>query len=176
MNELDHDYKDALEEAKWNYSTHGLSAANRAYDYGILVVKNAFLVSGGGLFFIPAMVGMSAEVDLSRAFIAGLFFGMGVLLALITNYVIHINWSLNEAAWDEVYSIERIQIRIAYERELSTDKEDLAHAKTSHERLNWWISFTFWIPHILAILFIIFLIAAAYYLYLSFGVIQPDGA
>ncbi|GAB4383566.1 hypothetical protein [Albidovulum sp.] len=175
MSDTDTRFNEALEEAKWRYSTHGLSASSRAYDYGILVVKNAFLVSGGGLFFIPAMVGLSADVDLSRALFAGVFFGLGVLLALLGNYAIHINWTLHDAAWDRIHEIERIQIRQAYKRAFPTDDADLAAAKASHAKVSWWITFTFWIPHVLAIAFVISLIAAAYFLYLSFGVLQSGG-
>jgi hypothetical protein len=175
VSDTDDHFKAALDEAKWRYSTHGLSASSRAYEYGILVVKNAFLVSGGGLFFIPAMVGLSASVDLSKAFIAGVLFGLGVLLALLGNYVIHINWTLHGAIWEKFFEIERIQIRKAYKVAFSTDEADLVSAKASHARLGWWITITFWIPHVLAAAYVASLIAAAYFLYLSFGVLQLGG-
>ncbi len=175
MSDIDNKFKDALDEAKWRYSTHGLSASGRAYDYGILVVKNAFLVSGGGLFFVPTMVGLSASVDLSNAFVAGVLFGAGVLLALLGNYVIHINWTLHEVAWDSIYEIERIQIRQAYQRPYPSDEADLVSANATHARVGWWINVTFWIPHVLAVAFLGCLIVAAYFLYLSFGVVWSGG-
>jgi len=164
-------YKTALEEAKWRYSTHGLTCGTRAYEYGTLVVKNAFLVAGGGLLFIPTMVGLSASVNLRDAVVAGLCFGVAVLLSLLANYIIHLNWLLHEGAWDKTYKIERLYIREAFGLSFENDRNSLREAQKSLSRYGRGIAVTFWIPHIPALLYIIFLCVAVHFLYLSFGVV-----
>ncbi|WP_108815835.1 hypothetical protein [Loktanella sp. Alg231-35] len=167
-------FKTAMDDARWRYTTHGLSASTRAYEYGLLVAKNAFLVAGGGLFFIPAMVGLSADVEIAAAYDAGLFFAGAVLLALVGNYLIHINWMLHELAWDQIYEIERINIRSSHKREFLDDPSDLLKLKASNTRVNKWMGWTFWLPHLIVLLFLICLIAGATNLYSAFNII-PSG-
>ncbi|MDN5788140.1 hypothetical protein [Pseudorhodobacter sp.] len=164
----------ALEIAKWRYSTHGLSAGQHAYDYGVLVVKNAFLVSGGGLFFVPTMVAMSPQINLGYAFVAGTLFGAGVILALLANYFIHINWLLNEAVWDDIYNIEKIDIRAAYNVGFSNDGGEREKSVLSHKKKCRWINLTFWVPHALAIIFVVVLVCASFNLYEAFGLVLSE--
>lgn len=164
-------FKDALENAKWRFTTNGIKAGERAYEYGILVVKNAFLISGGGLFFIPTMVGLSAKVDLSYALISGICFAASILMAMLGNYIIHINWSLHADVWDDIYEIERVDIRKAYQCSYATDESDRALAKDRMDGKNKWINRTFWLPHFLALLFLVSLFIACYNLFSAFGVV-----
>ncbi|WP_162894044.1 hypothetical protein [Phaeobacter sp. LSS9] len=164
-------YKAALQEAKWRYTTHGLDASQRAYEYGNLVVKNAFWVAGGGVFFIPTMVGLSKTVDLEFAFYSGLLFGAAVLLALLANYIIHINWSLHESAWEKFYDIERIDIRLAFRVSHQRDAKDRETAEKAHANTNRWINRTFWAPHVLAFLYLVVLFGGVFFLYKSFGIV-----
>jgi len=166
----DEDYKAALESARWRYSTHGLNASTRAYEYGLLVVKNAFLVAGGGLFFIPAMVGLSAELQLSYAFYAGMWFAAAVLLALLANYIIHLNWLFIEAAWEHVYEIEKIDVRSAYGRAFRNDVAERARLHDENVKTGKRIAKTFWAPHIIAALFLICIVVAAVNLYWAFNI------
>lgn len=171
MSELDQNFRDSLEHAKWRYTTQGLKASDRAYEYGILVVKNAFLVSGGGLFFVPTMVGLSAKVEISHAFISGMFFAMSVLLALIANYLIHLNWMMVESSWNSIYEIEKIHIRKAYERSYKSDAEKLEELEKTLAITNRRTNYLFWMPHISVAVFVVLLLVACYYLYLAFGVV-----
>lgn len=170
------EFETALAEAKWRYENHGLSASSRAYEYGLLVVKNSFMVAGGGLFFIPAMVGLSADVNLTFAFASGFWFALGVLLALIGNYVIHINWMLHEKVWSQIYQIERIQIRDAFDRGFLDDADDMAKLEASSKRAGFWIDVTFWLPHALVAIYLFALIMAALNLYWAFGIFSEATA
>jgi hypothetical protein len=69
------------------------SYSARAYEYGVLSVKQLTLISGGGLLAIPAIAAMAP--DLSRAVAAniGLCFVCALLLSMICTYLIHLNWS-----------------------------------------------------------------------------------
>jgi hypothetical protein len=153
-----------------------LNASTRAYEYGLLVVKNAFLVSGGGLFFIPAMVGLSADIEVDLAFSAGLWFALAVFLALLANYIIHINWSLNEQAWGQIYEIELIDIRQAFNRSFQGDAEDKKRAVLENKATGKWIQRTFWLPHIIAFIFLLCLGVAALNLYWAFNIFPSTTA
>lgn len=162
------DFSKSLAQSKWRYETQGLRASDRAYEYGVLVVKNAMLVSGGGLFFIPTMVGLSAAISLDWAFLSGMLFGLCVLLTLVANYFIHWNWMLLERSWDDIYGIEQIEIRASFGREFTTDKDELAKLKKSLTEREKWISGLFYGPHVIAVLFVIMFGIAAYCLYEAF--------
>lgn len=158
----------ALKEAKWRFETHGLRASDRSYEYGVLVVKNALVVSGGGLFFLPAMVGLAAEINIEYAVHSGLFFGICVLLTLVANYLIHLNWMMLEQSLEHIYEIERILIRKSHSVAYATDENSLLKAQNSLDRTSWWVPVLFYIPHLLAALFVISFAAAAFNLYNAF--------
>jgi hypothetical protein len=175
MEDDEKNYSTDMENAKWRFTTHGLSAAEKSYQYGILVLKNAFLVAGGGLFFIPTMAGLSAELDLEYAFIAGIFFGIAVLIALIANYAIHLNWMKLERLWEVIYEMEKIDIRAAYQRPFRNDTDDRAELEQEQSTGSKWVTYTFWIPHISIVLYLGSIIFGAANLYWAFGISFSEG-
>jgi hypothetical protein len=164
-------YKASLATSKWRFETQGLKASDRSYEYGLLVVKNAMLVSGGGLFFIPTIVGLSSELDIewSWAFSSGMLFGACVLMTLIASYMIHVNWLLNGAAWEDIYEIEKIGIRKAFGTAFEHDESELVRLKSQKAKRDIWINRFFYSPHLIAFLFVLLFGAAAWCLYEAFS-------
>ncbi|WP_224823376.1 hypothetical protein [Cognatishimia sp. MH4019] len=162
-------YKEGLAEIRWKYETFGKNTSERAYEYGTLVIKNAFLVSGGGLFFIPAMLGMSSELNVEYAFLSGIFFFGSVVLALVSNFLIYINFSLLERSGEAVFDLEKIYLRRNLSREFETDKADEAELIRKYNSSDAWIFLSYWLPIIFAFLFLASLFFGAYFLYLAFG-------
>jgi len=162
----------ALEDARWKYTTHGLTSGQRGYEYGTLVIKNAFLVAGGGLLFVPTMVGISDKIDLSLAAIAGGLFDFAVMLSLVSNYLIHVNWMRLEEAWEAVYEIEKTQTRQAFGRGFENDAIELEECKKTLKRSGIWVKWTFWTPHILGLIYLFALCLATYFLYRSLDLVM----
>lgn len=165
---LNEAYKASLETSKWRFETQGLRASDRAYEYGVLVVKNAMLVSGGGLFFIPTMVGLSAEISIHWAFTSGMLFGACVLLTLVANYLIHWNWLLLEQSWEQIFEIEKISARKVFERPYPSDEEELSRLEYKLKKTGRNITRLFYGPHILAAVFVLLFGYAAFCLYQAF--------
>lgn len=170
MSEEEKSFSAAMEVSKWRFEVNGLKASERAYEYGLLVVKNALLVSGGGLFFVPTMTTLSEKVEINYAIYSGVCFAACVLITLLANYFIHINWLLHEQAWEKIFEIEKRSIRLAFECNLQNDAVDQPIDERKLKRTGCWINLTFWIPHILSVLFLIGMSFGAYYLYLAFGI------
>ncbi|MGJ8625473.1 MAG: hypothetical protein ACSHXB_00825 [Sulfitobacter sp.] len=161
-------FEASLKESKWRFETQGLRSSDRAYEYGVLVVKNAMLVSGGGLFFIPTMASLSKNISLEWAFASGMLFGACVLLTLIANYLIHLNWLFLEGSWEEIYEIEKIQARLAYSRPFQSDEQNLILRKEKLATANRRITLSFYGPHLIALVFVIAFGFAAFCLYEAF--------
>ena len=165
----------ALSESKWRFENNGLKASDRAYEYGVLVVKNALLISGGGLFFIPAMAGLNKSMEVANALLSGALFGSCVILVLFANYLIHWNWMLVEEAWVKIYEIEKVDIRKAYGVGWSGDAVFKEKTQLELDKTNRKVTALFYAPHFLAIAFVILFSAASYHLYTAFrisGVVQ----
>lgn len=166
--EANNEFSVAMEQSKWRFESQGLRASDRAYEYGVMVVKNAMLVSGGGLFFIPTMAGLSANISIEWAFYSGMFYGLCVLLTLIANYLIHLNWLFLESSWEEIYEIEKIQLRMAYSRAFSTDEKMLEDRSSSLKKINKRVMILFYAPHVCAGIFVLIFGLASFCLYEAF--------
>jgi hypothetical protein len=139
----------------------------KAFEYGTLVVRNAVLVAGGGLLAIPALVGLADEVviNVEIATRAGLCFALGLLLAILAAYVVHINWTLLSVVWRKLWDDRKEYLRRVH---LNGEGHESAVSclRTYHDR---GISITFWAPHFIAILYFISIGSGLFYLYSSFG-------
>ncbi len=167
----DQKYKRLSEESDAYFEARISQVSTRAYEYGVLVVKNAFLVSGGGLFLTPAIVQITDSPDVKLAAYAGMLFATSVIIALIGNYVIHINWMLHEHMWMNHHHRDQILIRRITENQLETDEADLANLDKKIKKTNKWISRTFVFPHILTFLFLAAFIAGCVQLYRGLGIV-----
>lgn len=163
-------FRAAMGECKWRYEHYGARAFVRGYEYGVLAIKNCFLVAGGGLFFVPTMVGLSENVDLGYAIYAGVAFANAVLFSLLINYVAHWNWMLHEQVWILRFDLERIQVRLSYGRAYSADPKDSVKLEADVLNTNNWINRTFLLPHIFAVIVVVSLGFGAMYLYSAFGI------
>ena len=162
-------YRKEYETAQKYYETHIADKENKAFEYGTLVVKNAILVSGGGLLAIPAIAGLSTDlpVDTAEAATAGFSFACALVLAIAGAYVIHINWTLNAAAWEKYWDDRREYLHKFYED--GTDPEQLGKIPqvVYFKRA---ILATFWLPHLLAAFYLILLGYGFLRLYSALGV------
>lgn len=164
------EYSEMIDRSDTYFEERIQDASKRAYEYGVLVVKNAFLVSGGGLFLTPAIIQLAKEPDLEKAALAGGLFAGAVLLALFSNYFIHINWMLHEKVWRYYRSKDQIEIRKLAEREFKGDVEDQKKLEIEILNNSKWINRTFYLPHICAFSFIAFFISACFALYQALGI------
>lgn len=165
------DYKRYIEEyekAQVYFNSRISDREQKAFDYGTLVVRNSIFVSGGALLAIPTIAGLVSEIEvnIASAKIAGFSFAISLLLAIIGSYVIHINWVFHVAAWEEYWERRQNFLREQYLEEGEHDTE-ITESKTKFDR---WIVFTFWVPHVLAIIYLIFMGYGFFRLYDAFGI------
>ena len=163
-------YVEQFEESRLRFRADITNAEQKAFDYGVLVVKNSILISGAGLLSIPAIVGLSTDlnVDLSNAIYAAACFSAALLLSIVGAYVIHLNWMFHAAAhqkwWEER---QRFLLNDHFPKDGSQHANSAVHSNPYKRR----IYVTFWLPHLLVILFLGSLLGAFFFLYASFGVI-----
>jgi cell division protein FtsB len=166
------DYKEMNDNSNSYYRERINHASNRAYEYGVLVVKNAFLVSGGGIFLTPALIQLVDSPNLILAAYAGALFAGALLLALIANYMIHISWLLHESVWDNCWLQNQIQLRKIARRELEGDIKENEELKETIVRQIKWIKRTFYLVHFSSLLFVLLFIAACAQLYRAIGIVN----
>ncbi|MCF6315743.1 MAG: hypothetical protein L3J30_05535 [Marinosulfonomonas sp.] len=164
------EYREMSDRSDSYFEERIQDASKRAYEYGVLVVKNAFLVSGGGLFITPAIVQLAKEPDLEKAALAGGLFAGAVLFALFANYFIHINWMLHEQVWRHYRTKDQIDIRKLAKRAFNDDPEDQKTLEVKISKNIKWINRTFYIPHIFAFSFVVVFIFACFSLYQALGI------
>lgn len=141
-------YRKELKEAENFFEKRISDTQAKAYDYGILVVRNSVLISGGGLLAIPAIVGLSEniKINVGEIIIAGFSFAGGVFLSLVASYLIHSNWNLHAQAWKKHWDdrrelLEKVYLAdVPYEQIDSGSKEhfwsihNMVVCATSHAR------------------------------------------
>ena len=141
--------------------------SKRAFEYGQTALRNAVLISGGGLISIPTLVGLVPElsINLDYASLAGAAFALSLICALMIAYCAHINWTLHEMAWERYWSDRQDWLVAVFleEQEQFDGKYDKVYYQTS-------IWLTFWIPHILAVICFIALSMAFFLLYRALDV------
>jgi len=161
-------YLSEFEKAQKYFESQISDREDKAFEYGTIVVRNAVLVSGGGLLAVPTIVSLASDVDVdvANASLAGVMFACALLVALFGAYVIHINWTLHSAAWHKHWEDRQNLLKNIYLD--SVMKDELIVDVSKHFKKR--ISLTFYIPHILAIVFLVLIILGFYCLYSSLGV------
>ncbi|SHE46915.1 hypothetical protein SAMN05444273_101507 [Litoreibacter ascidiaceicola] len=142
---------------------------SKAFEYGVLVVQKSILVAGGALLAIPTLMSLSAsgQVDKIDAAIAGASFAAALLVAILSAYVIHLNWMFHSEAWRAHWTARQTFLKEVY---LEGRKWDEALEDDKKPRLIKRIDLTFRLPHILAITYLILITYGFFRFYLAFGV------
>ncbi|MCZ7675955.1 MAG: hypothetical protein M5U35_08925 [Roseovarius sp.] len=161
-------YRTEYEKAQAYFQAQITNYENKAFEYGTIVVRNAVLISGGGLLAIPTIVGLGSEVAIntSDAVAASLAFAFALLLSIVGAYVIHINWTFNVDAWRKHWEDRHEFLRKAYLEDAS--EEELRVDQKEHYKRA--IRVTFWLPHCIAILYLLTVGYGFSNLYSAFGV------
>ena len=164
-------YGEQFDKAEPYFQHHISGCENKAFEYGIIVVKNAILIAGGGLLAIPAILGLSGvqKIDQADASIAGLSFASALIVAILGAYIVHINWTLHSAAWEKFWEERRQFFRDVYlegkDWDAALEVEQASHFKKS-------INVTFWVPHLFALIYLVLVGYGFYRFYLAFGVFE----
>ena len=161
-------YIEEYEKAQVYFNSRISDREQKAFEYGTLVVRNAIFVSGGALLAIPTIAGLVSEiqVNIASAKEAGFSFAVSLLLAILGSYVIHVNWTLHVAAWEEHWERRQKFLRKQYLEE-SGRESDITESRTGADP---WITLTFWVPHALAIFYLICMGYGFFRLYEAFGI------
>lgn len=166
---MDYDrYIREFKEAQMYFDSKINDREGKAFDYGTLVVRNAILVSGGALLAIPTIAGLVSEiqVNVESAKIAAVLFSAALLLAILGAYLIHVNWTLHVAVWEEYWERRQKFLKDIY----LEDKQPDTAALREKTRYDFWVTLTFYLPHVLAFVYLIVLGCGLFHLYQAFGV------
>jgi len=145
------------------------TASQRAYDYGVLAVKNVLLVSSGALLAIPAISGLSDRLEPAMAASAGLNFAIAIGLSVLCIYIIHVNWMSNFhlALWSKQKMIKQVWENYLPDSIWENESESLLNRKEKfHQRL---ILITFFLPHLFGLGAFVFFAFGCLKLYQSVG-------
>lgn len=164
------EYRQAYDRQRDEFGRYIESNQSRAFEYGVIVIKNAVLISGGGLLATPTIltVADSVRVDSEAAIVASLFFTASLLLSIIGCYLVHLNWTLHTSYWTELWNKRADMIHDHFFGE--SGFEAIASRKDP-ERLQRWIGTTFWASHALALVYLILIGLGFYFLYSALGVL-----
>ena len=156
------------ERERNQYFADILDREQKAYDYGVLVVKNATLIAGGGLLSIPAIIGLagSVSIDPDEAVAAALWFSGALLSTILAAYLIHINWLLHASAHQKWWSDRQDYLAAVY---LEPDNKGNRKPFKHQDYHKFGIGVTFWIPHALAGFYVFAVILGFHNLYQAFG-------
>ena len=138
--------------------------AQRAYEYGVLAVKNFMLISGGALVVLPALAKMVPDFDQSVAVMAGACFAGSLLTSLVCTYVIHLNWLLLYDSQELASERDMASISMAFlpSRHDFPTSPDLFARRIDRKHRKVWLSWI--IPHILGVVgFAIFLLGCWFF-------------
>ncbi len=165
------DFKTYTEEFNVSQSFYLKQISDReskAFEYGLIVVKNATLTSGGALLSIPAIVALSVdlEINMLAASTAGVLFAVSLILALLGTYIVHINWTLHVEAWENMWR-EKADILKSLHLDRKPLSEDELVPKSHYSKS---IKLTFWLPHVIAVSYLICLVLGFVNLYKSLGI------
>jgi hypothetical protein len=160
-------YLKDLESSQRYYEREINDRESKAFEYGLLVVKNGTLIAGGALLSIPTIVALAPDfdVDIETARLAGMLLGASLLVTILGAYVIHINWMLHAVAYEEYRDRDfkfLHRLHIEDDTEVQPDRSPVSVVK--------WIWVTFWIPHLCAISYVVLLSSGLWHLYQAFGV------
>ncbi|WP_417727553.1 hypothetical protein [Roseovarius sp.] len=161
-------YRAEFDKEQAYYDNLVADTQNKAFDYGILVVKNAILVAGGGLLAIPAIVGLSKDVPIDRAqaAVAGIYFVSALLIAIFATYIIHLNWTLHSAAWEKHWENRAEVLRKLHIENVSPKELELGRQEPFKKR----IAVSFYLPHFMAVIYLILIGLGFLKLYSALGV------
>ncbi|WP_111732693.1 hypothetical protein [Roseovarius amoyensis] len=165
------DYKTFAEEYEKSqafFQSQIANYENKAFEYGVIVVRNAVLISGGGLLAIPTIVGLASEVPVNMvdAIAAGIAFSFALILSILGAYIVHINWMLHAEAWRKHWGIQAEFLRKWYLEDVP--EEDLQIEQKQYFSGSVWM--TFILPHVMAILFLLSVAYGFCKLYSALGV------
>lgn len=166
---MDYDrYVEEYEKAHIYFNSRISDREQKAFEYGTLVVRNAILVSGGALLAIPTIAGLVSqiEVNIASAKVAGFSFAASLLLAILGSYIIHVNWTLHVATWEEYWE-RRQKFLLDYYVNSDEAKPEISEAGTKYD---FWLGVTFWVPHMLAIIYLVIMGYGFFRLYDAFGI------
>jgi hypothetical protein len=141
------------------------SYSARAYEYGVLSVKQLTLISGGGLLAIPATAAMAPELSRSVAANIGLCFVGALLFSMICTYLIHLNWSKHydlRELYREKDNNRLISSYLPSLKEKGEDEDEFKANIAKGERFAWW---TWILPHALGIIGFILFLLGCWFLY-----------
>lgn len=138
--------------------------SQRAYEYGVLAVKNFMLISGGALIALPALAKMVPDYDQSVTVLAGACFAGSLLISLVCSYVIHLNWALLYDSQELASERDMASITKAFlpsRHDLSTSPDQfVGRIEKKHRKV--WLSWI--IPHILGVAgFAVFLLGCWFF-------------
>lgn len=163
------EYRRALVELDEGHNKWIETVSNRAFDYGVMAVKNVLFVSGGALLAIPAVVGLTDAFETRLAALAGLSFGVSVALSVLCIYIIHINWlsHYHVAFWEKQLAIKRVwEAHLPKQNWTGLSEDDL---KRRIKRNTSMIGWTFVLPHVFGLFAFVSFAYGAFRLYQSVG-------
>ena len=162
-------FKELMEQSDSYFDKRIESVSRRAYEYGILAIKNCLFVSGGGLLATPAIVKLSSSPDLKLATLAGLAFGIAVIVTIFVNYLAHINWTLHEQVWEKHKELDSANIRKLTNSTFEKDAQLIARLPIEIKRINKRINCTFYLPHFCALVLFVCFVSGTLLLYFAVG-------
>ena len=97
-------------DEKWKYTVEYYRVSidgyrSSAFEYGILIVKNLFILNGGALVALPALASLDNFESFGSFYLCAALYVAGILLVMAASFVIHLNWAALEAS--EVESRDR---------------------------------------------------------------------
>ena len=145
----------------------------RAYEYGVMALKNFTLVSGGGLLAIPAISAMAPDLAAKTAALSGFYFATSLVCCLLATYATHWNWMLNyhyrEVIRQKDYNFTRDAFLPTLREEDWQDPLDIKIAKLFRK-----IKITFYMPHLLGLVGFVAFARACWVLYFGLKIIGGE--
>ena len=144
----------------------------RAYEYGVLSVKNFMLISGGALVALPALAQVTDSSEPRSTIIAGFLFAFSLIMSLICTYVIHLNWVFHQKYKELIVQRDNQLIMKHYLPDHTFDEvpgealNKLLKAKISQ---IWW---TWIIPHILGAVGLAAFLSGCWFFYSGLGLLE----
>ena len=142
----------------------------RSYGYGILSVKSASWMAGGGLFITPAIVQLTSNPDLGKAGSGGLLFAGALFGVLLVSFLTHINWAMHEGAWRHDHVVAQTRLRMETDWACPNDTDELEAAQRKFKRDKIWANISFYVSYIFVLLFFFLFMFACLTLYQALGI------
>jgi uncharacterized membrane protein len=154
-------YHGAIAENNEIYNSNIKVSSDRAYEYGVLAVKSILYLNGGALIALPTFFTLIGTTKEAISWIA-CWFLIGLVLAIITIYLVHLNWMQNYHHLENEKIKREMEIEYAflgYHREREVTYAEMPRRAKKNLR---WVYVTFYSPHLAGVVSLLMFIIGSF--------------